>query len=67
MIEIAVLQDGWGEARPVDIHALLADTASHLLEPLRTPLECAVIVIPAPTTEIPLQESIIARPRSAIS
>ena len=51
MIEIAVLPDGWGDARPADIRMLLVDTASHLSEPLRTPLECNLIVLAAPDTD----------------
>ena len=51
MIDIAVSPVGWGTARPADIQVLLADTASYLLEPLRTSMEAAIVVIAAPSTD----------------
>ena len=50
-MDIFVSKDGWGDARPADIHVLLANTASHLLEPLRTPVEGAILVVAAPITD----------------
>ena len=51
MVEITVLHADWGNARPEDIKALLEDVTSHLTRPLRTPLECAILVVAAPETD----------------
>ena len=49
-MEIVVQQSGWGEGRPVDVKAVLVDVAKHLWQPLRTPVEETLHVLPAPET-----------------
>ncbi len=47
-MELVVAQDGWGEARPADVEALLANVAVHLVGRLRDGFEEMICVAPAP-------------------
>ena len=50
-MEIAVEASGWGLARPVEIHFLLANVASHLNRYLRSPFTGTVVIRPSPRDE----------------
>ena len=47
-MEILVQRSGWGDALPVDIPALLINTASHLNGFLECPVSDLILVVPAP-------------------
>ena len=47
-MRLVVARDGWCEARPVDVEALLANVAVHLTRCLQDGLEQTICVVPAP-------------------